>query len=192
MSSFAGSSEVSGTGAERIHQLNDELRETYKKLAESKESVVTLKERVTLLERENEKLKEDNKRLTNENDQRKTVINEMKEKVEIRTKEHAALKSENELLHGKIKELSSDNALYFKKIMDLQSQIVEKMNDANQLYEEAKSMRQDSILKKNNEVGISESGMNYGIDLSILNENYFNVPSKPRHKLFAHSKEAMC
>ena len=76
--------------------------------------------------------------------------------------------------------------------MELQNQMVEKMNDANQLYEEAKFMRKEGILSKHDESGISESGRDFGIDLSKLNENYFNVPSKTRHKLFAHSKEAIC
>jgi len=123
-------------------------------------------------------------------DQMSTVISEMRESLEIKTKQNNALVSENELLSGKIKELNQDNALYFKKIMDLQNQMVEKMNDANQLYEEAKSLHKDSILKKNDENGLSDVGLNIGFDLSQINDNYFSVPSRTRHKLFAHSKAA--
>lgn len=97
--------------------------------------------------------------------------------------------SENALLQGKIKELNQDIAIYHKTITNLQNQIVDKMNDAAQLYEEAKTMRQESILKKNNELGMSDMGINFGLDMMKINDNYFNVPSRTRHKLFAHSKE---
>lgn len=100
--------------------------------------------------------------------------------------------AENHLLLEKIKEQNSDISLYHKTITDLQNKMVDKMNDAAQLYEEAKVMKQESILKKHSEFGMSESGLSYGIDLSSLNDNYFNVPSRTRHKLFAHSKEATC
>ena len=123
-------------------------------------------------------------------DQQAQVINDMKETIEVKTKQNNALISENELLSGKIKELSNDNALYFKKIMDLQSQMVDKMNDANQLYEEAKSLNKSSILDKNNETDLSEIGKTYGFDGLQINDNYFNVPSKTRYKIFAHSKQA--
>ena len=192
LSNLGSGVEINGSNTEKLHQLNIELRETYKKLAKSNESVVSLKERVTVLEKENQTFSQDNKKLSTEYDQMKSIINDMREKVEIRTKEHSGLKSENELLNARIKELTNDNALYFKKIMELQNQMVEKMNDANQLYEEAKFMRKEGILSKHDESGISESGRDFGIDLSKLNENYFNVPSKTRHKLFAHSKEAIC
>jgi autophagy-related protein 16-1 len=192
ISNLGSGVDFSGSNTEKLHQLNTELRETYKKLAESNESVASLKEKVAVLEKENQSLSDQNKKFADESDRTKTVISELIEKLEIRTKEHTALKKENELLNGKIKELTNDNALYFKKIMDLQNQMVEKMNDANQLYEEAKYMRKEGILSKHDETGISESGKNYGIDLSKLNENYFSVPSKTRHKLFAHAKEALC
>lgn len=121
----------------------------------------------------------------------KTVFSNMKETVEIRTKELAALKAENQLQNDKIKELSYDNSLYMKKIMKMESEMFEKMNAANQLYEEAKTLRTESILKSNNEDGIAKEGVNFGIDPSMLNDNYFSVPSTTRHKIFAHSKEAM-
>ena len=148
------------------------------KLSETKEKVFEL-----------EKVKEQNKKLSLERDQMATVIAEMRESLEIKTKQNSALISENEMLNGKIKELGQDNALYFKKIMDLQGQIVEKMNDANQLYEEAKTMKQESILKKNDEFGMSDGIHTYGIDMKI-SDNYFSVPSRTKYKIFAHSKEA--
>ena len=78
------------------------------------------------------------------------------------------------------------------KIVELQNQMVEKMNDANQLYEEAAKIRQDSILTKHDEHGVADNNK-IGLDLSsMISEGYFKIPSNTRHKLFAHSKEAMC
>ena len=118
------------------------------------------------------------------------MINDLKEKLEIKTKEHSAVMAENSLLTEKIKEQNQDISYYHKTVTDLQSKMIEKMNDAAQLYEEAKELKKENILKKHNEFGMSESGLSFGIDLSAVNDNYFNVPSRTRHKIFAHSKEA--
>ena len=200
LSGFGATSDISSSVASSLKiTKNDELRDIYKKLAESKESEVKLKERVInienekrILEKEAEKLRDENKKLTNEINGCKTVMSDLKEKLEIKTKEHSAVTAENSLLTDKIKEQNSDISLYHKTITDLQNKMIDKMNDAAQLYEEAKVMKQESILKKHSEFGISESGFNFGMDLSSLNDNYFNVPSRTRHKLFAHSKEAIC
>lgn len=70
--------------------------------------------------------------------------------------------------------------------------MVEKMNVANQLYEDAKIIRQEGILSKHEELGVSNKNKG-GINLSsMINDNYFKIPSKIRHNIFAHSKEAMC
>jgi len=185
MSNLAPGLENTGAGAEKIHELNDDLRKAYKKLSIANETIVRL-------EKENENLSKKNKILEPENQSMKIVLADLKEKVEIRTKEFNAMRAENELLDSKIRELNQDNALYFKKIIDLQKEVVEKMNDANQLYEEASKIRQDSILQKNDELGFSDSSKP-GLDLtSMISEGYFKIPSKIRHNLFAHSKEAMC
>jgi len=120
-----------------------------------------------------------------------TVIAELRESLELKTKQNSSLTSENTNLSLKVKDLNQDNALYFKKIVDLQNQMVEKMNDANRLFEEAKNIQRESILKKNDEDGLSDAAHNFKIDLSKVNDNYFSVPSRTRHKLFAHSKSAL-
>lgn len=181
LTSFGSSTDTDLRSSEKMQRLNEELRDAYKKLSASNEVVVELKE----------KLKEENSRLQIEKEQMTLVLSDMKESLEIKTKQNNGLISENDLLKGKIKELSEDNALYFKKIMSLQEQMVQKMNDANQLYEEAKVIKQQSILKKNDEDGLSDIPKSYGIEC-LINDNYFNVPSKTRHKLFAHSREATC
>lgn len=185
MSNFAPGLEMGGSSAEKVHQLNEDLRETYKKLANANERVVKL-------EKDNDVLKEANKRLTGENESMKIVLTDLKEKVEIRTKELSASQAEWELQNERIKELSADNASYWKKICELQSGMIEKMNIANQLYEEAKSIRQEGILSKNDESGFSDNNRG-GLNLSsMINDNYFKIPSRTRYNIFAHAKEALC
>lgn len=179
----SGSSNPANT--EKIHKLNEDLRETYKKLT-------TANETVNKLEKENEVLTEQNTTFGKENESMKFVLSDLKEKVEIRTKELNACKAENEMMNGKIKELQEDNNLYFKKIVQLQEEVVQKMNAANQLYDEATQIKNNTILKEHGESGISDM-VKPGLDLgAMINDDYFKIPSKTRHKLFAHSKEAMC
>ena len=87
MSSFAPGLESSGSSAEKVHQLNEDLRETYKKLA-------IANERIVKLEKENEIFKDQNRRFGGENDSMKIVLTDLKEKVEIRTKELSASQAE--------------------------------------------------------------------------------------------------
>lgn len=87
MSNFAPGLDTGGPSADKVHQLNEDLRETYKKLANANEKIVKL-------EKDNEVLKEGNKRLGGENESMKIVLTDLKEKVEIRTKELSASQAE--------------------------------------------------------------------------------------------------
>ena len=55
--------------------------------------------------------------------------------IEIKSKEKLGFETENKLLIERIKELESENVLYFKRIADLSNMMADKANEMNQLHE---------------------------------------------------------
>jgi len=56
--------------------------------------------------------------------------------IEIKSKEKLGFETENKLLIERIKELESENVLYFKWIADLSNMMADKANEMNQLHEQ--------------------------------------------------------
>lgn len=93
-------------------------------------------------------------------EQQKTVIEDLVIQIEIKSKEKNGIAEENELLTIKIKELQNDNTLLLKKVHDLQTQQVDKMNEMNQLYDQIKSMQIQGVISKNDEEDTAPKGIN--------------------------------
>lgn len=56
--------------------------------------------------------------------------------IEIKSKEKLGFETENKLLIERIKELESENVLYFKWIADLSNMMADKANEMNRLHEQ--------------------------------------------------------
>ena len=122
----------------------------------------------------------------------KLSFNEAIDKLDRTTEEYKVVKSENEKLKTDVKSLQADNALFFKKIVKLQEEIVSLMNSENRQQSISSSIDQDENSKSINRTKSMSTNFKNDLDIEFeeikedkempIFSNSYSIPSKPLHR----------